>query len=179
MLCPNTLPADDRDCQFLTCHTDLDNQRWPPSSNHKRFLNIQPVFFDGGRCLLGHLREIWGAGELKKEESGPGQPSTGDRDNPQRLLTIRDGGLIGTLNAIVTSTDLVSTLSFEVDGGTRTGLSSSLLVAQFSRIIPRVSRPLPSGSSRTRPVRAVHSADHRFVHFFFLHASTLNRNSSA
>ena len=40
----NTLPTGDRDCQFLTCHTDLANQRWPPSANHKHFLNIRPIF---------------------------------------------------------------------------------------------------------------------------------------
>lgn len=102
MLCPDTLPADDRDCQFLTCHTDLDNRRWPPSANHKHFFRIRPVFFDGSRYFLGCLNGIRGAGVLREEERDGLTVRPGDCDSPQRLLTIRDGGLIGTPDAIVT-----------------------------------------------------------------------------
>lgn len=38
-------------------------------------------FFDGHRCLLGLLSEIWRLGDLRKEERGQCQLSTRDRDN--------------------------------------------------------------------------------------------------
>lgn len=161
----NTLPACDRDCQFLTCHTDLDNQRWPPSANHKHFLSTQPVSFDEGRYLLGYLNGIWEVGGLRKEERGIRPTTAPDRDNTQRLPTIRDGGLTGTHRHC---TDPVSTLSFEVGDETGIGLPSSLPAVQLHRIIFRVSPLSQSVSSRTRPVCAIHSADSLFIHFFLL-----------
>ena len=100
MLCPDTPPADDRDCQFLTCHADLDNRRLP---RHKRFFSVQSGFFRWKPIFLGLFeRNLERAGIWREVERWMGQLSTQDCDNPQRLLIIRDGGLIGTPDAIAT-----------------------------------------------------------------------------
>ena len=51
---------------------------------------------------VGCLGGIWRAGMLRGTREGWDNCPPRDCDNPQRLPTIRDGGFIGTPNAIVT-----------------------------------------------------------------------------
>ena len=77
MLCPDTPPADDRDCQFLTCHADLDNRRLP---RHKRFFSIQSGFFRWKPIFLGLF-------ERNLERAGIWRWRDGWASCPPRIVT--------------------------------------------------------------------------------------------
>lgn len=105
-----------------------------------------------------------------------GQLFVQDCDNPQRLPTTRDGGLIGTPNAIV----IVRTQSRR--SFSRSTTEQEQVCLQAFQLFDSAYNPSRESSltislsSQTRPVRAAHSAD-RLHPFFSFHASNLNRIS--
>ena len=124
------------------------------------FFNIQSVFFRWRPIFLGLFEQnLERVGILREAERWMSQLVHRDCDNPQRLPTIRDGGLIGTPDAIVTRSR-----------GRRRNRNrfvfkpSSHLIPRTIFRVSRFSRP----GSLLRPVPcAVHSADRLFIPFFF------------